>query len=532
MPALAEGVADIRSAISSDTWDLASFLEELTETVPGPPFGAEAIEFCTELSGELLRPASGVGQAQLVSLGYWLRPAAIARMRESFERAAGTAVMVPRGLAFHVTPANVDTMFAYSWLLSLLVGNANVVRISSQETVLASRLLEAIASVLNRPAFAGLLRNNRIIRTGHDDRVAGGLSSIADVRVVWGGDDTVDYFRRFPLPKRGRDLTFPNRHSLALIDAAAVRSSSEEELAALADRFYNDAYWFDQAACSSPRLIVWQAEPGDDARDARDRFQAALSDAILRRNYEVETGLAITKLVFAFRRAAANERLHVEAPSNEVTWVRAAGPRRIRPGPLRGRAVLRVRDQRPDRRASSSRRPAGPDRRVLWPRSRGGARDRPAAQWAGHRSVRPGRPRARVQRGLGRLRPARRVRQTGRRRRLDRCTRIGPSPQERRPDSTTSMSTEATWATSSSDRTGENGSARVDAATRSVTGKSPGCGRARDRPAAGGAGEVRPRRDPRVGEVVDHGFAIDPRVEPDDVDEPVDGSSAGRRGQR
>ena len=321
MPALAEGVADIRSAISSDTWDLASFLEELTETVPGPPLGAEAIEFCTELSAELLRPASGVGQAQLVSLGYWLRPAAIARMRESFERTAGTAVMVPRGLAFHVTPANVDTMFAYSWLLSLLVGNANVVRISSQETVLASRLLEAIASVLNRPAFAGLLRNNRIIRTGHDDRVAGGLSSIADVRVVWGGDDTVDYFRRFPLPKRGRDLTFPNRHSLALIDAAAVRSSSEEELAALADRFYNDAYWFDQAACSSPRLIVWQAEPGDDARDARDRFQAALSDAILRRNYEVETGLAITKLVFAFRRAAANERLHVEAPSNEVTWV-------------------------------------------------------------------------------------------------------------------------------------------------------------------------------------------------------------------
>lgn len=323
MLAPADGVVDVRSATSAETWDLASFTREMVEATASTPFGEEAVAFCTELSAELLRPSSnGPGQAQIVSLGYWLRPASIRRMRESFERAATPGLLlVPRGRVFHVTPANVDTMFAYSWLLALLTGNVNVVRISSRETALASRVLETVAAVLDRPPFAGLRRANRLVRTAHDDRVAGGLSSIADVRVVWGGDDTVEYFRKFPLPARGRDVTFPNRHSMALLDAAAVRSSGEEELAALADRFFNDAYWFDQAGCSSPRLIVWRAGPGDDAHDARRRFRSAVSDAIRRRSLKVETGLAITKMVFAFRRAAAEEGLRVETPSNEVTWV-------------------------------------------------------------------------------------------------------------------------------------------------------------------------------------------------------------------
>ena len=263
MSGLAEGVADVSSATSAETWDIASFVAAIGRATPDTPFSDEALAFCAELSTELMRPRPLVpGQAQLVSLGYWLRPASITRMRESFERTATPGVLlVPRGRVFHVTPANVDTMFAYSWLVALLVGNVNVVRLSSRETDLSRRILDIVATTLDRPQFARLRAANHLVRTGHDDRVAATLSSIADVRVVWGGDDTVDYFRRFPLPHRGRDVTFPNRHSLALLDAAAIRSSSDDELAALADRFFNDAYWFDQAACSSPRLIIWRTRP-------------------------------------------------------------------------------------------------------------------------------------------------------------------------------------------------------------------------------------------------------------------------------
>jgi hypothetical protein len=323
MSALAEDVVEVRSATSDESWDLASFVGDVARARPAVPFSDEAMAFCHELSNQLLRPGSGgVGQAQVVSLGFWLRPASIARMRESFERAAPSGVLlVPRGRVFHVTPANVDTMFAYSWLLALLTGNVNVVRLSNRETELGRRLLDIVATVLDRPQFAQVRLSNRLIRTAHDDRVAAGLSSIADVRVIWGGDATVDYFRQFPLPYHAREVTFPNRHSLALVDAAAVRSCGDKELAALADRFFNDAFWFDQAACSSPRLIVWRAAPGDDADDARRRFHAAVAGAVHRRALEIETGLAITKLVFAFRRAAARDGLHVETASNEITWI-------------------------------------------------------------------------------------------------------------------------------------------------------------------------------------------------------------------
>src|SRR5229473_1854189 len=45
----------------------------------------------------------------------------------------------PRGLVFHVPPANVDTIFVYSWALSALAGNRNVVRISPRAAGAAAR---------------------------------------------------------------------------------------------------------------------------------------------------------------------------------------------------------------------------------------------------------------------------------------------------------------------------------------------------------------------------------------------------------
>ena len=56
-------------------------------------------------------------------------------------------------IAFHVTPANVDTLFVYSWVLSLLVGNANIVRLSSRSTPVRTRILETIATVMKEPAM-------------------------------------------------------------------------------------------------------------------------------------------------------------------------------------------------------------------------------------------------------------------------------------------------------------------------------------------------------------------------------------------
>ena len=102
---------------------------------------------------------------------------------------------------------------------------SNIVRLSARVTDVARLLLGSIARVLGDPAFERIRQRNHLVFAGHDDRISRALSSAADVRVVWGGDATVDHFRAFPLPPRGRDLTFPNRHSFAIIDADAVAGS-------------------------------------------------------------------------------------------------------------------------------------------------------------------------------------------------------------------------------------------------------------------------------------------------------------------
>jgi hypothetical protein len=140
---------------------------------------------------------------------------------------------------------------------------------------------------------------------------------------VWGGDATVDHLSRFPLAFRGRDITFADRHSLAIVDVGAVLAADDIELERVADRFYNDAYWFDQGACSSPRLVIWsQGDHADtDTEVARERFHSAVVAAITRRGYESQTGNVITRRSFALERAARQAGVRITAPTNEATWV-------------------------------------------------------------------------------------------------------------------------------------------------------------------------------------------------------------------
>jgi hypothetical protein len=263
---------------------------------------------------------------EAVALGFWMRPAAVGKMHAAFEATIPpTQLAVPRGLAFHVTPANVDTLFVYSWALSLLLGNANIVRLSSRSTPVRTRMLEAIAALFEDPAAADLARRNHFVLTDHDEHALRVFSAASDVRVIWGGDATVEHFRRFPIPVRGRDVVFPDRHSMAILDSGSVATLGEDELGSLADRFFDDAFWFDQGACSSPRLLIWRAAADADVTErAVARFQASVLAATKRRGYLAATGMALNKMAFATDFAARVEGVRVESPANEATWVRLA----------------------------------------------------------------------------------------------------------------------------------------------------------------------------------------------------------------
>ncbi|WP_275531531.1 acyl-CoA reductase, partial [Duganella phyllosphaerae] len=231
--------------------------EQLAQTTPLAPFSPEAVALVDGLSAVLMRSPHIRTYPELVALGYWMRKANLERLRQDLERRRGDALLVPRGVAFHIAPGNVDTIFVYSWFLSLLSGNCNIVRLSSKPSPQAEVLVEAIGSLLARPEHAAIAARTLLLRYAPDDRITARLSAVCDVRVIWGGDSTVRQIRAVPLAPTASEVAFSNKYSLALLHAQRWLASDDQQKDALATAFYNDAYWFDQMACSSPRMVLW-----------------------------------------------------------------------------------------------------------------------------------------------------------------------------------------------------------------------------------------------------------------------------------
>lgn len=237
---------------------------------PWAPFAPLALDFLEALSAALRKEHGG--REELAAFGFWCRRPhleALAKRHESPLPRLG------RGLLFHVAPSNVPAMFAYSFAIGLLAGNANMVRLSTRRGEIEARLCAVLGKVLDLPRFAPVKARSSFLSYERDDSLTAGYLSQCDGRVIWGGDAAVEAVERLPMPPHGVTVSFPDRWSLALLDQKALSGLSPSELAALAHRFYNDTYLMDQNACSSPQLVVWLADGGENP--VRRRWWEALA---------------------------------------------------------------------------------------------------------------------------------------------------------------------------------------------------------------------------------------------------------------
>ena len=123
------------------------------------------------------------------------------------------------------------------------------------------------------------------------------------VRVVWGGDATIRAIRSIPLRPTATEICFADRFSLAAFSSIAVKTADTNAFRDLIRGFYNDAFWFAQQACSSPRMIVWVGTEPDTA-EAKQRFWSALSKEVVRRHAENTPTTAMARLVASYEYAA------------------------------------------------------------------------------------------------------------------------------------------------------------------------------------------------------------------------------------
>ncbi len=246
-----------------------------------PPYSDIVCNFLQELSGRLIREAKLY--PDVLSFAYWCRKANLLKLKES-----ASYGRLGRGMVFHITPSNVPVNFAFSLAFSLLAGNNNIVRVSSKKFPQVDLICRVMNEVLlNHPNLANKVR---IIRYGHNQEVTAALSMQSDVRMVWGGDETVSLLKMEKTKPQCLDICFVDRYSVAMISGKEILSLSDSELIRLAEQFYNDTYLVDQNACSSPQLVLWY----EDDLFGRERFWNAVYDCAKKR-YTLQEAVCVDK---------------------------------------------------------------------------------------------------------------------------------------------------------------------------------------------------------------------------------------------
>jgi hypothetical protein len=264
------------------------------------PFHAATLAFCDSFAQALFHDPSARRYPELQALAFWMRKSSLVRMKEQFESLASErTILVPRGLVFHIPPSNVDTIFVYSWILSVLAGNTNIIRFSERAGEAATIICGLLADTLAKQDSV-LQHSTAIVRYGRDREITAAISAACDVRVIWGGDATVNAIRPLPLPPHAAELTFPDRYSLVVLRASAYLALEEKGRQELAKNFYNDTFWFDQMACSSPRTTIWVGSK-EDCEPASQQFYRELDRQVKQHGYELPTGPRLNKLTFAYR---------------------------------------------------------------------------------------------------------------------------------------------------------------------------------------------------------------------------------------
>lgn len=266
------------------------------------PFEESIVNFLNALSKKILSISATRMYPDVVTFAFWIRKANVSKIAERFP-VDETFRHLGRGVVFHIAPSNVAVNYAYSFAASFMTGNANIVRLPSKEFPQVDIINKAMNQTLEEyPEFKEYVC---FVKYGRDRSINDTLSSIADVRVIWGGDQTIEEIRKSPIGPRAAEVTFADRYSLCVIDSDAYMAVENKER--LADEFYNDTYLTDQNACTSPRVIVWT---GSQKQEAKKVFWNILTEKV-KEKYEYQSIQGVNKLTKAYLLVAYHDGVHM-----------------------------------------------------------------------------------------------------------------------------------------------------------------------------------------------------------------------------
>jgi hypothetical protein len=274
-------------------------VEKLIDKIPCNldmmPFDPRLVDFVSKLAITILTDKRIREFPELAVMANFFRKKNIETQKKLYFQRIEDVVQVPRGIVFHIAPSNVDSIFLYSGLISLLCGNINIIRTSSNATS-QQEFVVSILDKLVKNDFSWISNRLFLVDYGYRDEVTSNLSKICNARVVWGGNDTVRYIRNFELSPSAIEITFADKYSHFAINADFSVTLSDTEHTELIRKFHLDTTWFGQQACASPKSIAWVGSISNIAACKR-RFWKEYSEHIGQEAFEDNPSQKYERLV-------------------------------------------------------------------------------------------------------------------------------------------------------------------------------------------------------------------------------------------
>jgi len=275
-------------------------IPDMVHLSPEEPFSDNAVAWLNALSAALKQDPGIREYPDVVSFSFFSRKANILHLKREY--CAGSSLRLGKGLAFHIAPPNVPVIFAYSMAAGLLAGNCNIIKTPSRHPEQVKMLTRALLLVSREKRFRDYSQRIALVRYDTRSDCTACLSSRCDARIVWGSDTTINNVRKHRLSPHAIEVPFGTRYSLCVINAG--RYLQEQFPRGIAEGFYNDAYLFDQNACTSPHLIIWLGSE-EDVQCAKVLFWNHLH-GIVKARYRPDPITSVDKMT-----AFCNQAVHL-----------------------------------------------------------------------------------------------------------------------------------------------------------------------------------------------------------------------------
>jgi hypothetical protein len=283
--------------------------------IPGEePFSESAIGYLDALAHILNKDPRTKNYPDVITFSFFCRKGNLLQLKKKYLHE--NSLRLGRGLVFHIAPSNMPVTFAYSLVFGIISGNANIVKVPSKKHAQSDIIINAISGLSTERIHQIFSKRNALVSYNVESNASAYFSSMCDVRIIWGGNATIDEIRKYKLPPHSFDVTFADRYSLCVINADKFNGDkSPEQLAA---GFYNDTYLFDQNACSSPHLIVWLGVD-ENVKIAQRKFWNTVYDLVKAR-YNLQPLSAVDKLTTFYYQAVHSDGIEKTYSHDNLIW--------------------------------------------------------------------------------------------------------------------------------------------------------------------------------------------------------------------